>query len=250
MRPEPKPNLLIIEDNYVFAEYLRAQLDKYYNVTLCHDGESGIQVATNSKTPNIILTDIVLPDHDGVYVIKNLKKHPQTAFVPIVAMSSTEDDANISNALQSGANDYIIKPFKLEHLHYKLENLINITKSAQAVMAQTDFIATSFVERFEAVIQKKLFENASIKEIASMLSISVSSLERMCLKHYQMRPKQVILKKKLEHSKVLLRFPDANVKAVAYKMGFNSVAYFCKCFKQETDLTPGQYMRGEAEVTK
>jgi AraC-like DNA-binding protein len=165
-------------------------------------------------------------------------------------MSSIDEENKITKALEIGATDYIVKPFNFIHLFLKLKNLVSLKSKTvldtqEKLLMKTDTTLTSmqvdFKRRFEKITDNLISTNDfSIKEIAQNLSMSVSTVERWSKKIYGLTPKEYIIDRKLLQAEIMLRQNSGNVKTVSYRLGFNSVAYFCKLFRRKFGITPGK----------
>jgi AraC-like DNA-binding protein len=156
-------------------------------------------------------------------------------------MSAINSEDKITEGLELGANDYIVKPFKSNNLFLKIKNQVAIHKQKQASLEkselnnlnyQVDSPVNNFKKQISAIMED-FSDNAniSVEEIASKMLMSVSTLERWMKKIYGKSPRKFMLSYKMTKAEILLRQNMGSVKDIAYILGFNSVSYFCKCFK-------------------
>jgi YesN/AraC family two-component response regulator len=201
--------------------------------------------------PDIVLLDIMVEGPiNGLMLLEKMKSMAELENTPVVMMSSIDEENKITKALEIGATDYIVKPFNFIHLFLKLKNLVSLKSKTvldtqEKLLMKTDTTLTSmqvdFKRRFEKITDNLISTNDfSIKEIAQNLSMSVSTVERWSKKIYGLTPKEYIIDRKLLQAEIMLRQNSGNVKTVSYRLGFNSVAYFCKLFRRKFGITPGK----------
>jgi AraC-like DNA-binding protein len=154
--------------------------------------------------------------------------------------------------LESGANDYLVKPFKSKEMVLKIRNITDlmhkrnlkneIDKNFGNLAMHSSLQIDSTDNSFESIVER-LAEDShmTIPEIARKLSVSVSRLERLIKNKYRVTPKQYITNVKLQKAEILLRQRNNTVKEISYQLGFNSVAYFCQCFKKKYGKPPKVY---------
>jgi YesN/AraC family two-component response regulator len=207
-------------------------------------------------TPDIILLDLMLPyPLDGFSLLRLFKSNPTTNMVPVIIISGLSGEDKIIQGLELGANDFLVKPIKSKELLLKIRNLTGIVQVNEDNAKQQRLITTKassnanskdfFDDSFEAIVEKLNDDDLNtIPSIAKKMSVSVSTLERMIKAKYQMTPKQYITEIKLMKAEVLLRQGNTSVKQVSFQSGFNSVAYFCHCFKKKYGKPPKAYASG------
>jgi|694.fasta_scaffold66193_3 DNA-binding response OmpR family regulator len=246
-----KYRILIIEDSKIFRLSLEEILVGEYEVDTAGDGKEAM-AKINENTPDIVLLDLMLPQPlDGFTLLKMFKNNLETAVMPVIIMSALSSEEKIMEGLELGANDYLVKPFKSKELVLKIRNLTDLVykRSLKSEIDKKFGNINNFAEEskisdntFEAVVdQFAESSNMSIPDIAQKLSVSVSRLERLVKNKYKVTPKQYIISIKLQKAEVLLRQRNNTVKEVSHKLGFNSVAYFCQCFKKKYGKPPKMY---------
>lgn len=231
---------------------LEVILQETYDVAGAADGNEALEIL-REFTPDIILLDLMLPyPLDGYSLLRLLKSNPSTNMIPVIIISGMSGEDKIIQGLELGANDFLVKPIKSKELLLKIRNLTGILQVNEEKVKQKRLLATKnftnsdskdfFEDSFEAIVEKLSEDDLNtIPSIAKRMSVSVSTLERMIKAKYNMTPKQYITEIKLMKAEVLLRQGNTSVKQVSFQSGFNSVAYFCHCFKKKYGKPPKAY---------
>lgn len=247
-----RKKVLIVEDTKMLRMSLEVILQENYEVAGAADGNEALEIL-RSFTPDIILLDLMLPyPLDGFSLLRLFKSSPTTNRVPVSIISGMSGDDKIIQGLELGANDFMVKPIKSKELLLKIRNLTGIVQINEENAKQKRLLSTRgssngnskdfFEDSFEAIVEKlNEDELNTIPAIAKKMSVSVSTLERMIKAKYKMTPKQYITEIKLMKAEVLLRQGNTSVKQVSFQSGFNSVAYFCHCFKKKYGKPPKAY---------
>jgi DNA-binding response OmpR family regulator len=248
-----KPTVCIVEDNEPLRDALEELLGTEFDITALENGSKLIEYL-EMKIPDLILLDIMLPfPLDGFSILRLLKNNEALAVIPVILMSAINSEDKITEGLELGANDYIVKPFKSNNLFLKIKNQVAIHKQKQASLEkselnnlnyQVDSPVNNFKKQISAIMED-FSDNAniSVEEIASKMLMSVSTLERWMKKIYGKSPRKFMLSYKMTKAEILLRQNMGSVKDIAYILGFNSVSYFCKCFKEKYGTSPLQYTK-------
>lgn len=247
-----RKKVLIVEDTKMLRMSLEVILQETYDVAGAADGNEALEIL-REFTPDIILLDLMLPyPLDGYSLLRLLKSNPSTNIIPVIIISGMSGEDKIIQGLELGANDFLVKPIKSKELLLKIRNLTGILQVNEDKVKQKRLLSSKnisnadakdfFEDSFEAIVEKLSEDDLNtIPSIAKRMSVSVSTLERMIKAKYNMTPKQYITEIKLMKAEVLLRQGDTSVKQVSFQSGFNSVAYFCHCFKKKYGKPPKAY---------
>lgn len=263
MRPiqESRSQILVVEDNKSLRESVSEALSITHNVNAV---ENGILALDYLKTtiPDLILLDVMLPfPIDGFSILRILKNDTRLSSIPVILMSALNSDEKITTGLEMGANDYIVKPFRMQEISLKIRNLITIknsivNKMEKEIVLKMPFqhqegYENVFMQRFESIVEKISDDSVmSIHDIANEMSMSISTLERWVKKMYNVTPKKYILNHKLFKAEIMLRQQMGTVKDIAYLLGFNSVPYFCLCFRNFYGKSPKAYTQENKRIVE
>ena len=248
-----KPIVCIVEDNDQLREALVELLNTEFEITALENG-TRLMGFLEIKLPDLILLDIMLPfPLDGFTILRLLKNNELLSAIPVILMSAINSEDKITEGLELGANDYVVKPFKSNNLFLKIKNQISLHKGKEAAIEKSKlqksnhFIespSNGFKKKFDAIMDEVSDNtNISIEEISAKMLMSVSTFERWMKKIYGTSPRKYILSYKLSKAEIMLRQNLGSVKDIAYLLGFNSVSYFCSSFKEKYGKSPLNYIK-------
>jgi DNA-binding response OmpR family regulator len=253
-----KLNILLIEDYRPLRLSLSEFLSDTYKVYSAENGIDALEIIKQVQIELVIL-DIMLPfPLDGFAILKMLKNDSKLASIPVIIISALDQEEKILFGLENGANDFLVKPFSEKQLHYKINNLLSV-KSSIIKKIETDFVIGNaidkdttdifeidFKKRFDKLVEELVNDqNSSMSTLADKMLVSIATLERWVKKIYGVTPKKYLLNYKLQKAEIMLRQKMGSVNEVAYTLGFNSVSYFCTCFKQKYKQTPNSMLNAK-----
>ncbi|MFD2033241.1 two-component regulator propeller domain-containing protein [Belliella marina] len=267
---EPKANighaqaknikLLLVEDNEDFRQYLKESLGEYFEVEDAENGKSGWKKVLFGK-PDIIVSDLMMPEINGIALCQKVKNDPRTAHIPFILLTAFTGQDKKLQGLDIGANDYITKPFSFELLLVRIQNLIKQNQLLQKTFEKKVSVDTQEVEITS--MDDKLILKASriIEDNLSDPEFSVESLSRelgMSRVHLYnklttitgMSPLEFIRHHRLERSLQYLEKSQLSVSEVAYQVGFNSAKVFSKYFKAVYQVSPSNYQSSKKQIAR
>ncbi len=248
---EQLQTILLIEDNEDFRFYLKENLRLSYKIYEAADGKEGWQKAL-AHHPQLIVSDISMPYMDGIELCKKIKGDKRTSHIPVILLTALAAEEDQLKGLQTGANDYITKPFNFEVLNAKIRNLLVLndqfksTYSRQIKVVSPEVVAEDSDSKFLKAIMIYLEENLtnpqlSVEELSRHMGMSRSSLYAKLLELTGQTPVEYIRSIKLDKAAVLLEKSDMNVSQIAYSVGFSTPNYFAKSFKAKFNVLPSEY---------
>ena len=247
------PILLIVEDNAEVRAFIKLSLKHKYQILEAENGKVGVESAIE-HVPDIILSDIRMPVYDGIELCNELKADERTSHIPIILLTANSGEENELQGLQSGADDFITKPFKLRLLEKRIDNLIQVRRalrdrySQELVLKPTDISITSTDETFLNKLQQIIdtdFANPDFNAVVFSKKIGMSrmQLHRKLLAYTGLTTSAFIRSQRLKQAFEILNTSDATINEVAYSVGFNTPSYFIKCFKEAYKKTPSEYLQ-------
>ncbi|HSR19021.1 MAG TPA: ATP-binding protein, partial [Ignavibacteriaceae bacterium] len=253
-KEEEKTIILVVEDNYDMREYIKESLGSDYLIEEAINGDQGVRKA-EKIIPDLIITDMMMPKMDGNQLVKILKNDEKTSHIPIILLTAKAGQENKLEGLETGADDYLTKPFDIKELQVRIKNLIGIRKKLQEKFSKKGYISkppqkklSSIDERFMNkimdVIEKHLSEEEfSIEEFGSEVGMSRSQIHRK-LKALSGKSASVFLRSvRLAKAKNMMEEQKGNISEISYLVGFSSPSYFTKCFKDEFGYPPSEILR-------
>lgn len=249
-------SILIIEDNDDVRAFTRHRLEDTFNILEARDGVEGIEKAFE-HIPDLIICDVMMPRKNGYEVCKILKSDIRTSHVPIILLTAKAAHEEKLEGLETGADDYLTKPFDSRELTVRVENLIQLRQQlrqrfAQSVTLKPSEVVTNpmdqeFLESALHIVESNIDdEHFSIEVLAAALNISRPNLNRKLRALVNQSSNQFIQSVRLQRAADLLRQQAATVAEIAFQTGFGSTAYFVKCFKEQFGETPGSYARKQS----
>ncbi len=249
---EKKPQLLIVEDNLDLQFMMASSLQDTYSIHIANDGRAGFDLALE-HVPDLILTDVMMPNEDGLMLTRRLKNDDLTLHIPIILITARGLLEDKIMGWKSGADDYIVKPFVLQELKVRLSNLLEQRKklatyyshkhlSIGAVQsASKDDIFLGNLKRF--VEQNLSNEEFGVEEIVKYAGISRTQLHRKLAALIAQTPGEFIKAVKMSKASKMLLADGLNIAQVGYQLGYNDPSYFTKAFKAYYGLTPKEYIQ-------
>ena len=247
--------ILVIDDSDQIRWFLKHVFAKEYEILEARNGDEGLSVAF-ATNPDLILCDVMMPVKDGFQTCKELKADPRTSQTPVVMLTAKVESEDIIVGLEAGADDYITKPFDIEILRSKLNNLVKrreqlkqyFTKTlAGTVSQETDENESSIpsnpfmdlvVKNIEMHLDDSTFE---AKVLADSLNMSLPTLYRKIKQFSDCSILELTRTIRLKKAAELIQTQQYSVQEVAEMVGFNDTATFRKRFTEQYGTTPSQY---------
>ncbi len=247
---EEKTIILIVEDNYDMREYIKESVGDGYLVEEAVNGEQGVRKA-EKIIPDLIISDMMMPKMDGNELTRILKNDEKTCHIPIILLTARSGQENKIEGLETGADDYLTKPFDTKALQIRIKNLIALRKKLQEKFSKFDIhspvaenkMLSNFDEKFMYkvmdVIEKHIAEeDFSIEEFGNEVGMSRTQFHRK-FKAITGKPASIFLRSlRLTRAKKMIEVQQGNISEIAYSVGFSSPSYFSKCFRDEFGFPP------------
>jgi signal transduction histidine kinase/DNA-binding response OmpR family regulator len=243
--------ILVVEDSADMRDYIRGALVPRYTVIEAKDGREGMQKA-REIIPDLIISDIMMPEVDGYELCRVLKSDVNTSHIPIILLTAKAAEENIIQGLETGADDYITKPFNTNILIARIKNLIDIRSqlqkninremTLQPVKTSVSTIDREFLRDLHEAIRKNLAdEEFNVEQLCKKLYMGRTTLYRKVLALTGETPTDFIRSCRLKQGAELLRQNAGTVLEVAFAVGFSNSSYFAKCFREKFHQLPSEY---------
>jgi DNA-binding response OmpR family regulator len=247
-----KTTILLIEDNDDFRFYLKENLRVYYRVIEAANGLEGWQKALSAH-PKLIVSDIGMPNMDGIELCKKIKADKRTTHIPVILLTAFTAEQQQIKGLQTGASDYITKPFNFEILNAKIKNLLLLNDSFRTTYTrQVEFISPKIatesasdklIQKIILYIEENLTDTQlSVENLSRHIGMSRSTLYSKVLELTGQTPVEFIRSVKLEKAAQLLANSEMNIAEIAYSVGFSTPNYFAKSFRAKYNMLPSEYI--------
>jgi signal transduction histidine kinase/DNA-binding response OmpR family regulator/ligand-binding sensor domain-containing protein len=246
-----KNTILIIEDNSDIRQYLSTHLSKEFEVVLAEDAEQGLDIILKSL-PDLILCDIAMPGMDGIQLTRQVKGQIETSHIPIILLTARTALLFKMDGLESGADDYITKPFNFNLLQLRIRNLITSRKGLRERYAK-DFqrfdnvpnevsysdLDEQFLTKVSQIIHEHIADpEFSVDDLARKLLMNRKQVYRKIKALTDSTPVEFIRAIRLKQAAVLLRSHQYTISEITYMVGFQDFKYFRERFKAFFGVNP------------
>lgn len=247
------PAVLVVEDNADLRLHISSLLQEHYIVHESVNGREGINDALKF-VPDIIISDLMMPEADGITLCNELKVNEKTSHIPIVLLTAKADKETKLEGLTTGADEYLTKPFDNDELLIRVENLIKSRSALKQKFSQTLKLEPSqievnspdeaFIRRAMEIVDQHLSdETFTVEAFQKEMGMSRMQLHRKLKALTNFSASEFTRDLRLQRAATLLSNGQMNVAETAYSCGFNSLSYFTECFKEKFGSTPSKYAK-------
>lgn len=242
------PIVLVIEDNDDLLQYISGILRSSYQVLQAIDGLQGERMAIE-HVPDVIVSDVMMPEKDGFALCHSLKRNPKTSHVPVILLTAKAGQHNRLEGLGQGADAYLTKPFNADELLVRVRNLIEARKKifeqfrqqGHLIIEELDLASLDdrFLQQVMGYIREQLDnDQLSVEDIAREVGFSRSQLHRKLKALINKSASQMVSEIRLNEAKRMLEQQAGSVSEIAYSVGFSNLSYFTKSFKEKFGVLP------------
>lgn len=270
-----RPLLLIVEDNADIRQYIEESLHEDYRIIQACNGKEGMEQAF-SQVPDIIVSDIMMPEMDGIKMTHILKEDIRTSHIPIILLTAKTSVNDQEEGYDSGADSYLTKPFSAKLLHSRIRNILsgrrrladyivqkNISQfetsadeqqtspkateeKEDAMTSQLSNLDKKFLEKLNKLIENHIStDDLDMAFMTDKMAMSHSTFYRKVKALTGMSANEYIKKAKLRHSMTLLKKGEYSIAEVAILAGFNNLGNFRESFKREFGKSPSEILKGK-----
>lgn len=247
-RSRKKQSILLVEDNDDFRFYLKDNLKEWYEILEATDGAEGWQKIL-SALPDLVVSDVNMPLMDGLDLCKKMGGDARTRHIPVILLTATDNEEAQLKGLESGAADYMVKPFNFEIMLSRVRNILARQTPVQVVIPQRDMqddramtADDKFMQRVLEIVEKHLSEASfSVEMLSRELCMNRVSVYRRIFSLTGHSPIEFIRTVRLQRAAQLLIQTEMNITEVAYEVGFNNPKYFARYFKIAYNMLPSAY---------
>lgn len=245
------PIVLLVEDNPDMRAYIREILADTYDVAEAANGRAGFEKAAE-VIPDIIISDVMMPEMDGIQFCEQIKTDERTSHIPVILLTAKSSGESKMEGLETGADDYLVKPFDKSELLVRVKNLIKQRRELRERFRQEISLApenialtsadAKFLQRvIDAVEENIEAADFGVRELATVVGMSRSQLHRKLKALTDHPPLEFIRTIKLKRAAALLKHHTGNISEIAYQVGFSNPSYFAECFRKLYGVPPREY---------
>jgi signal transduction histidine kinase/DNA-binding response OmpR family regulator len=244
--------ILIVDDNQDFIDFLSASLSTHYKVLKAMNGLEALEIL-NAENIDIVISDVMMPKMDGLELCNVIKSNILYSHIPVILLTAKASEEYQMEGLNTGADEYIVKPFNMEILKLRINKLIKNNIERQRLFDQQVNIEpnkititsldTLFIEKAIHIVEENFGNvNFSVDELAENLSISRGYLYKKLTKITGKTPIEFIRIMRIKRAQQLLQESQMSISEIAYMLGYNSPKIFTKHFKEGYKMTPSEYI--------
>lgn len=253
-----KPLLLIVEDNKDILDYVAESFADEFEVLKAQDGRIGLAVALD-KVPDVIISDIMMPNMNGNEMCRRLKNDVRTSHIPVIMLTAKDSLEAKEQGYDSGADSYITKPFTHSLLRSRIYNLLqqrkrdkmqiqeskttDMTEKKAQLRESLNKVDKEFFDKLNKLIEDNISGDVDVNLLATNLAVSTSTLYRKMKALTGISTNEYIRKYKMQYAEHLLLEGKYSISEISFMVGMNSVAYFRRCFKAEYGEIPSEYLK-------
>lgn len=245
--------ILLVDDDIEICRYLKSELSDWYRFVICNNGKKALKQLLSGDF-DLVVSDVVMPEMDGITLLRNIKGNANISHVPVIMLTSKSEISDRLEGIKLGADAYLAKPFSLEELHLTIDNLIDNVRRLKGkftgALKQDDKVEKVEVKGYDEELMERI-----MKVVNENLSDSDFNVEKMCdevgvsrtqlhrkLKEMTGVPTSEFLRNiRLNEAARLIREHKINITQVSYMVGFANNSHFSTAFKKYFGMSPTEY---------
>ena len=245
--------ILLVDDDIEICRYLKSELSDWYRFVICNNGKEALKQLLSGDF-DLVVSDVVMPEMDGITLLRNIKGNANISHVPVIMLTSKSEISDRLEGIKLGADSYLAKPFSLEELHLTIDNLIDNVRRLKGkftgALKQDDKVEKVEVKGYDEELMERI-----MKVVNENLSDSDFNVEKMCdevgvsrtqlhrkLKEMTGVPTSEFLRNiRLNEAARLIREHKINITQVSYMVGFANNSHFSTAFKKYFGMSPTEY---------
>lgn len=246
--------ILLVEDNPELLNLLTHAFQSHFEVKVATNGKIGLEILQNESV-DFIVSDIMMPEMDGIEFCARVKSQLESSHIPLILLTAKSSHEHQLEGYESGADDYISKPFELDLLVHKVQNILQTRQKQHAQFSSsTEYTPTKlnltspdekFINDSIKIIEENIEkEDFSVQELVKEIGISRTLVFEKFKSLIGQTPNEFILMIRMKRAAQLLRDSDLKINEISYKTGFSNPKYFSKLFQKQFGSTPSTFRKG------
>jgi len=229
--------------------FIGNELKSHYNILFASDGVEGLRIA-DSKMPDLIISDVMMPNMDGIEFCEKIKSNIKTSHIPVILLTAKIDMETKYKGIETGADDVITKPFEVEHLKVRVKNLLHSREELRKLFQKSHFLEPSAVTvtsldeklltKLKQAIENGMSDSSfSINSLESDMGMSHANFYRKIKSLTGQSGQELLQNMRMKRAHQILSVNKGiRIAEVAYMVGFTNPKYFSKCFKETFGYAP------------
>ena len=261
-QPSHNIRVMVVDDDEEIAHYIKNELSAIYRFSLFRNGKEALKaLLSNPSHYDIIISDVMMPEMDGISMLRAIKTNPNISDTPVILLTSKAEVADRLEGLKRGADAFLAKPFSLEELQIVIDNLVNRYRRIKGkytnVQEQADNVTTPKVEGNDEMLMKRIMKSMNehisdpdynVEKMSEDVGVSRAQLHRKMKEMTGISTSEFIRNIRLEQAAKLIKEGKINITQIAYSVGFNNQTHFSTVFKKHYGMTPSEYAGSEKQI--
>ena len=248
-----KVTILVADDDQELAQFIRRELSDWYRVDTCPNGRMALDALLNGNY-DLVVSDVIMPEMDGISLLKQIKSNSRISHIPVVLLTSKAEIGDRLEGIKHGADAFLAKPFSIEELHLRIENLIANVRRLKGkftgAQQQEEKMEKVEMENPNDVLMRRIMKclnehlsdsDFNVEDLTREVGISRAQLHRKMKEMTGISTGEFIRNLRLEQAARIIREQKVNITQVAYAVGFNNANHFSTIFKRHYGMTPSEY---------
>lgn len=251
--------VLLAEDNSIIRQNLKEYLSSYFTILEAENGMEAFTIALQA-VPDLVVSDVMMPELDGIGLVEKIKSDERTSHIPVILLTASDSETQRIKGLETGADDYILKPFNVDVLRIKMFNLIRIREELRQKYSRGLFSHPGeqklklspdeqFLQHLQACIEKNISnQDFKVEDLCKEMAMSYIQFYRKVESLTGQSPAEMIRIIRLNKAAETLLQNGGNVSEAAYENGFKDPSYFAKLFKKHFGMSPTDYAKNKNSI--
>ncbi len=256
LKPSSNYKIMIVDDEEEIREYINQELQSTYTTATCVNGNDAL-LQLNDFKPDLIISDIMMPEMDGISLCKKIKGHIETSHIPVILLTALSKDEDKAEGIDTGADMYFVKPFNSQILKKTIANLLeNRRKIHQQLQAQNgngynvDHIKLKsndeiLMQKVMSIVKENISNSElNVEMLADGVGISRVHMHRKLKEITNLSARDFIKNIRMKQAAYILTTKKVNISEVAYAVGYSNLSHFSNSFKSYYGISPKEYIKG------
>lgn len=251
--------ILLVDDDIEICRYIKSELSDWYRFVICNNGKEALKQLLSGDF-DLVVSDVVMPEMDGITLLRNIKGNANISHVPVIMLTSKSEISDRLEGIKLGADAYLAKPFSLEELHLTIDNLIDNVRRLKGkfsgALKQDDKVEKievkgndeELMERIMKVVNENLSDSDfNVEKMCDEVGVSRTQLHRKLKEMTGVPTSEFLRNIRLNEAARLIRERKINITQVSYMVGFANNSHFSTAFKKYFGMSPTEYAARYAE---
>jgi len=262
IKSKTKYRILVVDDEDEIRQYIRSELSDMYRISECRNGKEALDFILKEK-PNLVISDVMMPEMDGITLCKKMKSNINVNHIPIVLLTAKSGDEDKAEGFDIGADAYVVKPFNVELLKKRIANLLGNRERLEMKASDTDenkqLIKPVVMRSSDQVLLEKVMKiindniadpDLNVEFLASGVGMSRVHMHRKLKELTNQSARDFIKSIRLKQAAELLSTQKTGISELAYALGFSNLSHFSNSFREFYGMSPKEYAQHINETKK